>query len=157
MDNFNKAQEIVKKYHQEHLLKFYDKLEENKKNQLLEQILKTDFELLNRIYEDVNKEKNTEDVITPISYTDKSKLSEEKNIVPRMDGFDISVASEIMAIFCLASDINDLKRRIGNITTTKLIRENTWTTTIISTTATAVTVLDSSTVIPRATTYSSTT
>ena len=42
-------------------------------------------------------------------------LSEEKNIVPRMDGFDISVASEIMAIFCLATDINDLKRRIGNI------------------------------------------
>ena len=73
MDNFNKAQEIVKKYHQEHLLKFYDKLEEDKKNQLLEQILKTDFELLNRIYEDVNKEKNTEDVITPIAYTDKSK------------------------------------------------------------------------------------
>lgn len=42
-------------------------------------------------------------------------LSQEKNIVPRMDGFDITVASEIMAIFCLATDINDLKRRIGNI------------------------------------------
>ena len=42
-------------------------------------------------------------------------LSEEKNIVSRMDGFDISVASEIMAIFCLATDIEDLKRRIGNI------------------------------------------
>ena len=42
-------------------------------------------------------------------------LSAEKNIVPRRDGFDISVASEIMAIFCLATDINDLKRRIGNI------------------------------------------
>ncbi len=42
-------------------------------------------------------------------------LSEEKNIVPRMDGFDITVASEIMAIFCLATDIEDLKRRIGNI------------------------------------------
>ena len=42
-------------------------------------------------------------------------LSEEKNIVPRMDGFDISVASEIMAIFCLATNVNDLKRRIGNI------------------------------------------
>ena len=42
-------------------------------------------------------------------------LSQEKNIVPRMDGFDISVASEIMAIFCLATDIKDLKRRIGNI------------------------------------------
>ena len=42
-------------------------------------------------------------------------LSGEKNIVPREDGFDISVASEIMAIFCLATDIQDLKRRIGNI------------------------------------------
>ena len=42
-------------------------------------------------------------------------LSGEKNIVPREDGFDITVASEIMAILCLASDIEDLKRRIGNI------------------------------------------
>lgn len=42
-------------------------------------------------------------------------LSGESKIVPRMDGFDISVASEIMAIFCLASDLNDLKARIGNI------------------------------------------
>ncbi len=42
-------------------------------------------------------------------------LSEEKNIVPRIDGFNITVASEIMAILCLASDINDLKRSLGNI------------------------------------------
>ncbi len=42
-------------------------------------------------------------------------LSGEKNIVPREDGFDISVASEIMAIFCLATDTHDLKRRIANI------------------------------------------
>lgn len=42
-------------------------------------------------------------------------LSEEKNIVPREDGFDISVASEIMAILCLSTDLTDLKRRIGNI------------------------------------------
>ena len=42
-------------------------------------------------------------------------LSGEKNAVPREDGFDITVASEIMAIFCLAEDLNDLKRRIGNI------------------------------------------
>ena len=42
-------------------------------------------------------------------------LSGEKNAVPREDGFDITVASEIMAIFCLAEDLNDLKGRIGNI------------------------------------------
>ncbi|EIT86824.1 formate--tetrahydrofolate ligase [Fictibacillus macauensis ZFHKF-1] len=33
--------------------------------------------------------------------------------VPREDGFDITVASEVMAIFCLASDMNDLKRRLA--------------------------------------------
>jgi formate--tetrahydrofolate ligase len=38
------------------------------------------------------------------------------NGYPRQDGFDITVASEIMAIFCLAIDLKDLEKRIGNIT-----------------------------------------
>ncbi len=42
-------------------------------------------------------------------------LSGESKIVPREDGFDISAASEIMAIVCLATDIQDLKTRLGNI------------------------------------------
>ena len=37
------------------------------------------------------------------------------NGIPRQSGFDITVASEIMAVFCLASDIDDLKKRIGNM------------------------------------------
>ena len=37
------------------------------------------------------------------------------NGIPREDGFDITVASEIMAILCLATDIEDLKRRLANI------------------------------------------
>ena len=37
------------------------------------------------------------------------------NGIPRQSGFDITVASEIMAVFCLASDPDDLKKRIGNI------------------------------------------
>ncbi len=37
------------------------------------------------------------------------------NGYPREDGFDITVASEIMAIFCLATDLDDLTKRIGNI------------------------------------------
>jgi formate--tetrahydrofolate ligase len=37
------------------------------------------------------------------------------NGYPRQDGFDITVASEVMAIFCLASDLDDLNRRLGNI------------------------------------------
>ncbi len=34
----------------------------------------------------------------------------------RVDGFDITVASEVMAIFCLSNDLKDLEKRIGNIT-----------------------------------------
>lgn len=45
----------------------------------------------------------------------KIGLSGEKNLMPREDGFDISVASELMAIFCLAKDLKDLKNRISNI------------------------------------------
>jgi len=37
------------------------------------------------------------------------------NGIPRQSGFDITVASEIMAVFCLASDLEDLENRIGNI------------------------------------------
>ncbi len=42
-------------------------------------------------------------------------LSEEAKIVPREDGFDITVASEIMAILCLSNDINDLRNKLGSI------------------------------------------
>ncbi len=42
-------------------------------------------------------------------------LSKEKNIVTRMDKFDITVASEIMAVLCLSENIQDLKEKLGNI------------------------------------------
>ena len=42
-------------------------------------------------------------------------LSKEKNMSPRDDGFDITVASEIMAVFCLSNSLDDLKRRLGQI------------------------------------------
>ncbi|HEL1597408.1 TPA: formate--tetrahydrofolate ligase [Streptococcus suis] len=42
-------------------------------------------------------------------------LGDPLNGIPREDGFDITVASEIMAILCLATDINDLKERLANI------------------------------------------
>ena len=42
-------------------------------------------------------------------------LSGESKIVPREDKFDITVASEVMAILCLATDLTDLKQKLGNI------------------------------------------
>lgn len=47
--------------------------------------------------------------------TVQTGLSNEKNIIPREDHFDITVASEIMAIVCLAKDMQDLKEKLGNI------------------------------------------
>ena len=47
--------------------------------------------------------------------TVETGLSGEKKIVPRKDNFDITVASEIMAILCLSKDIFDLKEKLGNI------------------------------------------
>ena len=44
-----------------------------------------------------------------------SSLGGVANGFPREDGFDITVASEVMAIFCLAKDLDDLKRRLANV------------------------------------------
>ncbi|HEV3396039.1 MAG TPA: formate--tetrahydrofolate ligase, partial [Xanthobacteraceae bacterium] len=44
-----------------------------------------------------------------------SSLGGVANGFPREDGFDITVASEVMAIFCLARDVDDLKKRLANI------------------------------------------
>src|SRR5690625_5813237 len=46
--------------------------------------------------------------VTPFPYATRFRA-------PRQDGFDIVVASEIMAILCLATDLADLERRIGAI------------------------------------------
>jgi len=46
----------------------------------------------------------------------KINLGKLKNNIPRDDGFDITVASEVMAIFCLSNSLEDLESKIGNIT-----------------------------------------
>ena len=46
----------------------------------------------------------------------KINLGKLKNNIPRNDGFDITVASEVMAIFCLSNNLQDLENKIGNIT-----------------------------------------
>ena len=51
MDNqYLKAKEILKKYNQEHLLAFYDKLTQEKKEKLINQILNINFEQINKLY-----------------------------------------------------------------------------------------------------------
>ena len=47
--------------------------------------------------------------------TVQTGLSGEKRMVPREDHFDITVASEIMAVFCLSKDLSDLRNRLGKM------------------------------------------
>ena len=76
--NIEEIKYTLKKYGQEHLLKFYDNLDEKKQNELLEQIENIDFELINSLYNKTKKQINNEDAqIEPIDFIDKYKLNED--------------------------------------------------------------------------------
>ena len=69
---------ILKKYGQEQLLNGYDKLDERKQKQLLNQIVNIDFELIKSLYDNTKKENSTNgDVIEPMEYLDKYKLNDK--------------------------------------------------------------------------------
>ena len=71
--------ELLKKYHQEHLLDYLSLLNEEEQKILENQILSLDFENLNKLYETTKKEIQIEEKqITHIPYIDKEKLSKEK-------------------------------------------------------------------------------
>lgn len=77
----NKLEEVkamLKKYGQEHLLNGYDRLDEKKKKELLDQIQTIDFELVKSLYLTTKQEnKHQEDEITPIDYLDKYQLNDK--------------------------------------------------------------------------------
>ena len=75
-ENLETIRKTLKKYSQEHLLNEYERLDEIKQKQLLEQIQHTDFELINSLYKNTKKDIETHDSqITPIEYLDKDKLN----------------------------------------------------------------------------------
>lgn len=76
---YEKAQEILKKYNQEQLLVCYNKLSKEEQEQLLDQILKIDFEQVSNLYNKTKQIKTFKDCkIEPISYVEKEKLNEEE-------------------------------------------------------------------------------
>ena len=71
-------QSVLKKYGQEHLLNHYETLDEKHQNDLLKQIERIDFELIQGLYNHTKKEeKHEKDEITPMEYLDKSKLYDD--------------------------------------------------------------------------------
>ena len=100
--NLKKAQKILNKYNQEHLLYFFDKLKESEKNILIEQILNTDFKTLNRIYANSFKDDSIDSSrISPIEYYTKSNLSNEEKEKYISVGEDI-IKENKLAVLTLA-------------------------------------------------------
>lgn len=78
MDKLEQAKEILKKVHQEHLLGAYENLNEKEKEELLDQILETNFDLLSNLFKNIEKPQENHDEIMPIDFCDKSKLTQEE-------------------------------------------------------------------------------
>ncbi|MBR5227261.1 MAG: UDPGP type 1 family protein [Clostridia bacterium] len=79
MISFNKAQEVLIKYNQQHVLNFYNELSDNEKEKLLEQIENINFEEVNNIYKEVaHVASDSVTDITPIGRIDKQELSDEE-------------------------------------------------------------------------------
>lgn len=78
-EKYEAALNCLKKYDQEHILRYYDKLPEENKMKLLDQILTIDFNQINELYNSTKNEVDfTNDKIEPIEYTDKSALSQDE-------------------------------------------------------------------------------
>ena len=74
--NIEEIKRTLKKYGQEHLLNFYETLDERKQDQLLKQIENIDFELINSLYNKTKDgNKNDDADIEPIDFIDKYKLN----------------------------------------------------------------------------------
>ena len=78
MDKIQDAIDILKIYNQEHIINLLEKLEGEKKQELIEQINKIDFHQLKELYDNTKKEiEIKENKIEPLPYLDKAKLSKE--------------------------------------------------------------------------------
>lgn len=78
-DKYNKSKKILEQYNQTHLLSQYEKLNDEKKEHLLNQIINIDFEQVEKLYEQTKTEiKLGEEKLSPISYIEKDKLSNEE-------------------------------------------------------------------------------
>lgn len=79
MEGLEKAKQVLQKYNQEHLLCCFEKLTEENKQKLIDQILSIDFEQILNLYEETKKTIDLGDgKVEPIPYVDKSKLSEDE-------------------------------------------------------------------------------
>ena len=84
MDKTQQIIEMLKTYNQEHIIKLLEKLEENKRKELIDQINSIDFHQIMELYENTKNPINIkENKIESIQYLDKAKLS--KDVIEKFD------------------------------------------------------------------------
>ena len=81
-DRLTEIKKNLENFKQEHLLMFYDKMNEEEQNQLLDKIEQIDFPLMENLYQNANKKADfKKEVIEPVEYIEKAKLTvAEKNM-----------------------------------------------------------------------------
>ncbi len=89
MGNIDKAKSRLKKYNQQTVLNILEKLEPNLQEKLASQILETDFDKLLELYNNRNKKSIANDIIEPIEFIDKNKLSQLEKQSLSQKGEDI--------------------------------------------------------------------
>ena len=79
MDRKQEAIELLKEYNQEHIIRFLDKLDEEKQEELIKQIHRIDFHQITELYNNTKKEiEFKESKIEPLKYLDKAKLTDRQ-------------------------------------------------------------------------------
>ena len=98
----NKTKEILEKYDQTHVLNSYERLEDDKKEELLNQVLSIDFEKIADLYEKTKIKPTTgNDVLEPMPYVDANKLNDEEKENYMIKGDEI-IASGKYAVVMVA-------------------------------------------------------
>ena len=91
---FNK----LKQYNQEHILKFYDKMSEEKQKKLLEQVEKLDLEQIDSLFKNIKNQENKQAKVEPIEYVDKEKLTKQEKTEYEKIGNETLSSGKIAAV-----------------------------------------------------------
>ena len=90
MENYELISNKLKKYNQEHILDYIDKLDDKQKEEIEEQILKLDFDMITKLYEGTKtKQEINQSEIEPINYINKAKLTDSEKEELEAIGADI--------------------------------------------------------------------
>ena len=107
-EKYMAAEEVLKKYGQEHLLSQYEKLSEENKSKLLDEILTLDFNQIEELYKRINQTVDfANSKIEPIGYTDKSAMSDNELKHYEEIGLKAIKEGKLAAVICVEDPLRE--------------------------------------------------